>query len=471
MNKRAVVSMIAFFLFLISGTIFQGRTFPRVTPERRPGESLTLLPDGQWLLLGGEDHQGIASREARVVDPKSGVSRSFGSMHFARASHTATVLPDGSVLVLGGIDETRAVVDQSEIFHPETGNFEVITGPSPRAFHTATLATDGRVVIAGGRSSDRAILDSIEYWDSRTRKTKDSTASLNVPRWRHTAELTADGQIRFTAGKSGDQQAVSAAELFDPAIETIRTVVGNDAPKDSAPIHIDVLPENNAVSIPIDTLIAIRFSQPVLVTSLTSETVTLTGPSGGKLEASVVGAEGGKLAFVNPKSPLEATTRYTLEVRGVVTVDVEPVRSWISAFTTADLAKNLDRTSSHSDLLRSLPPLQAPPGVTALSGQVLTVSGAPLQGVRLSIENHQARTDGTGRFLLSGVPAGHQVLLVDGSGGSDSSVKDSYGIYEIGVDVKQNSTSVLNHIIWLTRIDKAYAVAIPSPIANETVIT
>src|SRR5262249_59753550 len=123
MNKRAVVSMIAFFLFLISGTIFQGRSFPRVTPERRPGESLTLLPDGQWLLLGGEDHQGIATREARVVDPKSGVNRSFGSMHFPRASPTATGLPDGSVLVLGWVDGTRAAVDHSPNFSHEAWHF------------------------------------------------------------------------------------------------------------------------------------------------------------------------------------------------------------------------------------------------------------------------------------------------------------------------------------------------------------
>jgi RHS repeat-associated protein len=470
MNKRAVVSIIGFVLLLVSGSIFHGRTFPRVAPERRPGESQTLLPDGQWLLLGGEDHQGIATGEARVLDPKVGVSRSVGSMQFARASHTATVLPDGTVLVLGGIDETRVFVDQSEIFHPETGNFEVIAGPSPRAFHTATIATDGRVVIVGGISSDGAILDAIEYWDSRTRKTKDATASLNVPRWSHTAELTADGQILITAGKSADQQAVSAVELFDPVRETIRTAVGDNAPKDSGPIRIDVLPEDNALAVPIDTLIAIRFSHPVLVTSLSSETLTLTGPSG-KLEARVVGAEGGKLAFVNPKSPLEAATRYTVEVRGVATADGQQVRAWMSIFTTADLAKKSDRTSSDADSLRSLPPLQAPPGVTALSGQVLTVSGAPLQGVSLSIEDHQARTDGTGRFLLSGVPPGHQVLLVDGSGGGNSSFKDSYGIYEIGVDVMQDSTTVLNHTIWLTPIDKAHAVAIPSPTSHETVIT
>ena len=469
MNKKAVVSMIGFFLLLISGSISHGRTFPTVAPERRPGESQTLLPDGQWLLVGGEDHQGISTREARLLDPKVGVSRSVGSMHFARASHTATQLPDGTVLVLGGIDETRAVVDQSEIFHPETGNFEVITGPPPRAFHTATLATDGRVVIAGGISSDGAILDAVEYWDSRTRKTKDSTASLTVPRWSHTAELIADGQILITAGKSADQQAVSAAELFDPARETIRTVVGV-IPKDSAPIHIDVLPENNALGIPIDTVIAIRFSEPVLVTSLSSETVMLTGPSG-RLEARVVGAEGGKLAFVNPKNSLEAATRYAVEVRGVATVAGESVRSWMSAFTTADLAKESDRISSDSDALRSLPPLQAPPGVTALAGQVLTVAGAPLGGVRLSIENHQARTDGTGRFLLSEVPPGHQVLLVDGNSRGNSSFEDSYGIYEIGVDLKQDSTSVLHHTIWLTPIDKAHAVAIPSPTPNETVIT
>src|SRR5262249_50249866 len=107
----------------------------------------------------------------------------------------------------------------------------------------------------------------------------------------------------------------------------------------------------------------------------------------------------------------------------------------------------------------------------ALSGQVLTAAGAALRGVTLSIEDHHARTDDVGRFLLSGVPAGHQVLLLDASAETNGGLKDSYGIYEIGVDLKQDSTTVLNHTIWLTPIDKAHAVVVPSPTAQETVIT
>jgi hypothetical protein len=57
---------------------------------------------------------------------------------------------------------------------------------------------------------------------------------------------------------------------------------------------------------------------------------------------------------------------------------------------------------------QDLPPLEAPAGTTALSGQVLRPDGRPLMDTRLAIGEHEARTDRTGRFLLllPGVSAG-----------------------------------------------------------------
>jgi len=54
------------------------------------------------------------------------------------------------------------------------------------------------------------------------------------------------------------------------------------------------------------------------------------------------------------------------------------------------------------------PALRARPGVTALSGLVLSLDGQPLGNVTLSLGGIETRTDRTGRFLLEGLPTGRQ---------------------------------------------------------------
>ncbi len=110
---------------------------------------------------------------------------------------------------------------------------------------------------------------------------------------------------------------------------------------------------------------------------------------------------------------------------------------------------------------------QAQPGVTALSGQVLAVDGLPLSGVEVSIDGTAAKgqTDSTGRFLLTGVPSGHQIMVIEGdhvAGGK------RYGDYEAGVQLTAHRTTMLDYTIWLTPLDPAGDQAIPSPTRHET---
>jgi hypothetical protein len=48
----------------------------------------------------------------------------------------------------------------------------------------------------------------------------------------------------------------------------------------------------------------------------------------------------------------------------------------------------------------------------------------------------------------------------------------SYGLYEVGVEIAPNATTTLAYTIWMTPLDSADAVQIPSPTtAQDTVIT
>ncbi|GAA4734680.1 RHS repeat-associated core domain-containing protein [Phytohabitans rumicis] len=116
------------------------------------------------------------------------------------------------------------------------------------------------------------------------------------------------------------------------------------------------------------------------------------------------------------------------------------------------------------------PALPAPAGSTGVSGEVLLLNGGPLPGATLHIGRRAVRSDDTGRFLLTGLAAGHHVLVIDGS--TANTPGRSFGRYEVGVDVSAGRVQALPYPIWMTRLDTAHAVRIPSPTTKaQTVLT
>lgn len=123
----------------------------------------------------------------------------------------------------------------------------------------------------------------------------------------------------------------------------------------------------------------------------------------------------------------------------------------------------------YAPLPSSLPDLRAPQGVTALAGRSLRLNGEPLAGVTFSIGNQHAKTDGTGRFLLTHIASGRQVLRIDGSTADRAGA--AYGVYEVAIQIDPGKSNPLGFINWMTRLDMAHAVTIPSPTTTDTVIT
>jgi hypothetical protein len=119
----------------------------------------------------------------------------------------------------------------------------------------------------------------------------------------------------------------------------------------------------------------------------------------------------------------------------------------------------------------SLAPLQAPTGVTALSGRVLRLDGRPLPEVTLEIGEHTTRTDRTGRFLLrlDGLGSGLAKLEIDGATANRGN--RTYGFYAARVAIQAGVTTVLPFTIWSPVLDTAHQVTIASPTTSETVVT
>ena len=458
------------------------------SPPQAPtvGQASTLLPDGRTLVTGGQGAEGPQS--AVFIVETGGAQTALGSgLRSARANHTATMLPDGRVLVVGGVGPNGRVVSSAEIYDPQAQISSPLASPWPgaaRAYHTATLLTDGRVLVVGGVTEAGGVAGGAELWDFRTRRATALSARPNVARQRHKATLLESGAVLITGGADEDGNETASAELFNPAGGFSFTAGPPPANPDTAYVSASI-PGNDETDVATDAVLSLRFSRPLRAETVNAQTVTVNGPQG-SVAVKVVPAEGGRLAFVTPLPSLTRGTNYTLTVAGA-SDGAGTVTPFTISFTTA--GKREPEVVTEEDWVpdernfrgnwrsnkvpetpaMSLPSLQAPEGVTALSGQVLTLTGHPLADVTFRVGDVATRSDSTGRFLLSQIPAGHHVLIMDGRTASSGAKR--YGIFKVGVDVVAGQTSRLGYTVWMPKLDSANAVNLPSPTASDTVVT
>lgn len=115
--------------------------------------SALRLGDGTVFLTGG-----VRSSSTRLIseryDPVSNSWSDTGACTIDRHTSTVTLLPDGEVLVAGGDDFGGHSTAAVELFHPATNTFERIASMAAgRLGHSATLRPDGRVLVVGGRGA------------------------------------------------------------------------------------------------------------------------------------------------------------------------------------------------------------------------------------------------------------------------------------------------------------------------------
>lgn len=466
------------------------------------GATQTLLPDGRTLVLGGQDAQGHITAIAAIEDSYTGALTPLASqLNVPRAYHVTSVLPNGTVLISGGIGAQGAVVTQAEIFDPQSEIFSQLAGTTPtaRAFHSATLLTDGTLLIAGGVSSAGQMLTNIEIWDYRTGKASSPKGKLSSARRNHSAFLLGNGTVLLLGGRDDKGNPIASGDIYDPQTQSVASVATPEtllAPPAGLLTEVKATsPEDGATDVRADALISMRLSRPVLMQSINDSTIDFQGPSG-IVPANIVGAEGGMLAFLTPTQPLLPGTTYIVKVSGMADATHNTVAYTNFSFTTAGSAPTDGFWTPTSDWnyhgpfdpkWQNLPPLQAPRGVTAIAGQVLKFDGRPLVWVAIELDDssyamstpqlgsayagtkNRVYTDGTGRFLLKNVTAGHHMMMVIGTTVNSPSAK--YGIYEIGVDAKPGITNALPYTIWSGALDTAHTVTISSPTTAPEIIS
>ncbi|TAJ99247.1 MAG: hypothetical protein EPO36_13240 [Chloroflexota bacterium] len=220
----------------------------------RVGHTMTVLPDGRVLVVGGAGPAG-GQAEAEIWDPATELFAPAGTLQSPRSGHAAALLPDGRVLVVGGGDPVEGTgVGVVEIWDPASRTFleervflddprsvSIVRLPSGRVLiagafivsggyagvsdwvegspgqpttmsrqrdgHAATVLADGRILITGGRSASGVELASAEIWDAAEGMFEE-TKPLDRPAANHTAVLLPDGRVLIVLDGSGPEGVV-----------------------------------------------------------------------------------------------------------------------------------------------------------------------------------------------------------------------------------------------------------------------
>jgi IPT/TIG domain/Bacterial Ig-like domain (group 2)/Galactose oxidase, central domain len=205
-----------------------GSTFVRVGSlfTARVSHTATLLPNGNVLIVGGEDCEGTCAilSSAELYNPATESFTTTGSLGTAREDHTATLLQNGKVLIAGGdnFQGGGASLASAELYDPATGTF-TSTGTMNQSqdFHTATLLNNGTVLIAGGHyfgggqggASDNEIYDPVAG-------TFSATGNFLTTRQGPSSSLLGDGTVLVAGGSDASGNYLGSAEIYNPSTGT-----------------------------------------------------------------------------------------------------------------------------------------------------------------------------------------------------------------------------------------------------------
>lgn len=446
------------------------------------GTAVITLSDGRELWTGGVV-DGRAVAQVWLRDPQSGAVTELPNLLHARAWHSATTLPDGRIAIVGGVDARDRPIGQAELLDASTGRSEPLQLTIAPSAHTSTLLNSHELLIAGGiredaPSSDLDVID-IDTWTVRRH------GDLPEARAYHAATLLGDGRVAFSGGQGPNGQNQSAVILDAANAMAVETGAVPADPTLAWVVTSD--PTDGATDAPLLPHLMVQFSRPVSAASVNPAHLTLTH-NGQPVSTRVVRAESGRLAFITPVEPLEPGTAYVLAATGLQDQSGQAFASYGLTFTTTSAPSGPNDEDDVWDPVRAgrlrewstnrppspwqaLPRLMAPPGVTALSGQVLRLNGAPLANVRLRVAGVTTTSDQTGRFLVAGndLTTGWYTLEIDGRTANGKGA--TYGTFQVGVRLTAGQTSVLPYTTWMPKIDVAHAVTIPAPTTAETVVT
>jgi RHS repeat-associated protein len=494
--------------------------------EARRGHTATVLPDGAVFVFGGTGVDGNVVSSVERFDPNSSRFERVGIDLMPRAQHSATLLTDGRLLIVGGYDRNGALVNEVEVVNTITWQIERFDArmETARFGHFAALLPTEPVLIWGGfdsanrpvRTSELFDLQRTQFYPLADSQRQQLQVAPNAPQVTGVfpnpdtvIDLDATVGVRFSRLMAGPSLNPKTVTLIGPngtvPVEVVTAEEGRLAfvtPKqDLNPQATYTLFIRGAVD---------QDARPIQFTALAFRTGTVESLVRNR---ALMAASGVKALPTNPppvqtdttdaRSALGGSSRVTISeastadstsaIRSQLAINEANARDThlsIPGFQLPESAKRGCGQDSAEDWMPSLETIKrtgwnmnstrpvviprelarfAPNGVTALSGQVLRLSGLPLAGVTVTIGDRTTMTDEFGLFVLRNVPKGKQVLIVDGT--SASCAGAAYGQYEIQANINAGGTNVLPFPVWMSKLDKTNEVTIASPTVRDAILT
>ncbi|MCY1018585.1 Kelch repeat-containing protein [Pyxidicoccus sp. MSG2] len=177
---------------------------------RGGARTAVLLANGKALFASG--------LQAELYDAATGhwekAGPAGGAAGTHRLAHTVTLLPDGRVLVVGGT--TARAAGTAEVYAPDTGEWTLVAAPAvPREHHAAVVTADGAVWVLGGEHYTTGALASVERFEPAT-GTWASVPALVEPRGKLAAVVLPDGAVLVMGGGNEVEGMLSVSERYVP---------------------------------------------------------------------------------------------------------------------------------------------------------------------------------------------------------------------------------------------------------------
>ncbi|WP_338873085.1 Kelch repeat-containing protein [Myxococcus stipitatus] len=213
---------------LRSAEVFQplAGTWEPVSPPgfvRGGAGSAVMLPNGKALFVSGLQAELYDVATGRWE--KAGFAGGAAGTH--RQGHSVTMLPDGRVLVVGG--GTARASSTAEVYDAMTGLWTLVAPPAvPREHHAAVVTREGAVLVLGGEHSTAGVLASVERFDPATGLWSFAPA-LVERREPPGALVLPDGAVLLVGGGNEVSGLLATSEKYLPGGCVPRTCMAHEA--------------------------------------------------------------------------------------------------------------------------------------------------------------------------------------------------------------------------------------------------